>query len=136
LLIPPGAQEDPKAMEVIRIWVAKGGQHVSLNPLVWKDPQAWGIVLADLAGHVANAYEQALGLDRGETMRKITDLLLAGLPTQPTVRAARCRIPDLAIAEDEEIKALRASLHCSEKKIKKYRSSMKRFGPFPHYSTG
>jgi hypothetical protein len=64
-------------MEVIRVWVAKRGQHVSLNPLVWKDPQAWGIVLADLAGHVANAYERTLGLDRGETMRKITDLLMA-----------------------------------------------------------
>jgi hypothetical protein len=36
LLIPPGAEEDPKAMEVIRVWVAKGGQHVSLNPLVGK----------------------------------------------------------------------------------------------------
>ena len=23
LLIPPGAEEDPKAMEVIRVWVAK-----------------------------------------------------------------------------------------------------------------
>ncbi len=42
LLIPPAAEEDPKALEVIRVWVAKGGQHVSLNPLVWKDPQAWG----------------------------------------------------------------------------------------------
>lgn len=60
LLIPPAAEEDPKAIEVIRVWVAKGGQHVSLNPLAWKDPQVWGIVLADLAGHVANAYEQAL----------------------------------------------------------------------------
>ena len=56
---------------------------MSLNPLVWKDPQAWGIVLADLAGHVANAYKQALGLNRGETMRKITELLVAEL-TNPT----------------------------------------------------
>ncbi len=86
LLVPPGAEEDPNAIEVARIWVAKGGQHVSLNPLVWKDPQAWGIVLADLAGHVANAYEQALGLDRDRTMRKITDLLLAEL-TNPTDKA-------------------------------------------------
>jgi hypothetical protein len=79
LLIPPVAEEDPNAIEVVRVWVAKGGQHVSINPLVWKDPEAWGIVLADLAGHVANAYEQALGLDREQTMRKITDLLLAEL---------------------------------------------------------
>jgi hypothetical protein len=85
------------AMEVIRVWVAKRGQHVSLNPLVWKDPQAWGIVLADLAGHVANAYEQAVGLDRGGAMRKITDLLVAELINPPTVRAARCRIPVRAI---------------------------------------
>jgi hypothetical protein len=40
LLIPLAAEEGPKATEVARIWVAKGGQHVSLNPLVWKDPQA------------------------------------------------------------------------------------------------
>ena len=86
LLIPPAAEGDPKALEVIRVWVAKGGQHVSLDPLVWKDPQAWGIVLADLAGHVANAYEQALGLNRAETMRKITDLLVAEL-TNPTDKA-------------------------------------------------
>ena len=79
LLVPPIAESDPNAIEVVRVWVAKGGQHVSLNPLVWKDPQAWGIVLADLAGHVANAYEQELGLDRQATMRKITDLLLAEL---------------------------------------------------------
>jgi hypothetical protein len=45
-----------------------------------------GIVLADLAGHVANAYEQALGLDREQTMKKITDLLLAELTT-PTDKA-------------------------------------------------
>jgi hypothetical protein len=86
LLIPPVAESDPNAIEVVRMWVAKGGQHVSINPLVWQDPQAWGIVLADLAGHVANAYEQALGLDREQTMKKITDLLLAELAI-PTDRA-------------------------------------------------
>ena len=85
-LFPLKAEADPNAIEVIRVWVAKGGQHVSINPLVWKDPQAWGIVLADLAGHVANAYEQTLGLDREQTMRKITDLLLAEL-THPTDKA-------------------------------------------------
>src|SRR5580765_8055969 len=86
LLAPPIAESDPNAIEVIRVWVAKSGQHVSINPLVWKDPVAWGIVLADLAGHVANAYEQASGLDREQTLRKITDLLLAEL-TYPTDKA-------------------------------------------------
>src|ERR1041385_7712672 len=86
LLVRAAVEEDPRALEVIRVWIAKGCQHVSLNPLVWKDPQAWGIVLADLAGHVANAYQQALGLNRAETMRKITDLLVAEL-TNPTDKA-------------------------------------------------
>ena len=86
LLVPPIAESDANAIEVVRVWVAKGNQHVSINPLVWKDPAAWGIVLADLAGHVANAYEQALGLDRELTLRKITDLLLAEL-TNPTDKA-------------------------------------------------
>ena len=40
----------------------------------------------NLAGHVANAYEQALGLDREQTMKKITDLLVAEL-TRPTDKA-------------------------------------------------
>lgn len=79
LLIPPAAEGDPKAVEVIRVWVAKGGQHVSINPLVWRDPQGWGIVLADLARHLANAYQQELGLDWQETLSKITDLLVAEL---------------------------------------------------------
>jgi Domain of unknown function (DUF5076) len=79
LLIPPIAEADPSAIEVVRVWVAQGAQHVSLNPFVWKDPEAWGILLADLAGHLANAYQQEMGLDREETMRKITDLLLAEL---------------------------------------------------------
>lgn len=79
LLIPPIAESDSNAVEVVRVWVAKGGQHVSINPFVWKDPQAWGIVLADLAGHLANAYQQEMGLKREETLRKITELLVAEL---------------------------------------------------------
>ena len=79
LLVPPMAEDDPKAIEVLRVWVAKGGQHVSINPFIWNEPEAWGIVLADLAGHLANAYMQEVGLDRQETLRKITELLIAEL---------------------------------------------------------
>jgi Domain of unknown function (DUF5076) len=79
LLIPPIAEADPNAVEVVRVWVAKGGQHVSINVGAWPEPEAWGIVLADLASHLANAYEQEAGLKPEETMRKITDLLLAEL---------------------------------------------------------
>jgi hypothetical protein len=49
-------------------------------------PTSIGHPAANLTGHVANAYEQALGLDRDRTMRKIADLLLAEL-TNPTDKA-------------------------------------------------
>ena len=50
LLIPEIAESDPNAVEVLHVWVAKGGQHVSISTGIWEDPEAWGIVLADLAG--------------------------------------------------------------------------------------
>lgn len=83
LLAPPAAEADPKAIEVVRVWAAQGGQHVSINPFVWKNPQAWGIMLADLARHLANAYQQELGLEPKDTLSKITELLMAEL-TNPT----------------------------------------------------
>jgi hypothetical protein len=44
------------------------------------------------------------------------------------------RIRALAIAEDEEIKALRVSLNYLVKNNKKYRALMKRCDPFLHYA--
>jgi hypothetical protein len=45
-----------------RVWIAKEDQHVSLCAGAWKDPAPWGVVLADLAGHIANALEPTEGL--------------------------------------------------------------------------
>jgi len=52
---PPAAQRDKAAFELLRVWVADQGQHVSLRSGTWEDPFAWGIVLADLARHIVNA---------------------------------------------------------------------------------
>jgi hypothetical protein len=72
-LMPPEiAEEDPNSYELIRVWAAKGAQHVSMNWSVWEDePKSWGTVLAHLAGHLANAYEQEKSLDRGQTIEAI-----------------------------------------------------------------
>jgi hypothetical protein len=56
--IPPIAASDPKGLELARIWAAGGRQHVILRPDLWSDPTAWGLMLVDLARHVANAYEE------------------------------------------------------------------------------
>jgi hypothetical protein len=58
LPVPGAVDADPEAVELIRVWVADGKQHVSLATEVWEDPAAWGIMLVDLARHVASAYEE------------------------------------------------------------------------------
>jgi hypothetical protein len=55
--LPPAAQRDKAAFEVLRVWIADQGQHVSIRSGAWEDPFAWGIVLADLARHIALAHE-------------------------------------------------------------------------------
>ena len=52
---PPAASRDNASFELLRVWVAEQGQHVSLRSGTWEDPFAWGIVLADLARHIVNA---------------------------------------------------------------------------------
>ena len=57
LRVPDAARTDPKSFELLRVWVAHQDQHISLRAGVWEDPAAWGTMLADLARHIANAFE-------------------------------------------------------------------------------
>ncbi|MFO0938592.1 MAG: DUF5076 domain-containing protein [Gemmataceae bacterium] len=77
LPIPAMALTDPDALEIARIWVAKGGQHVSLAPTTWHDPAAWGEFLVDFITIVADSYV-AHGRDRDDAMARI----LAGFEKQ------------------------------------------------------
>jgi hypothetical protein len=89
LLIPDAAKADPNSFELLRVWAAKKGQHVSLRTGVWKDPAAWGLLLADLARHVANSYQQGAGLDGRKTLQRIKaalDLELASPTDDPSGR--------------------------------------------------
>lgn len=54
--VPPVAQKDKKSFELIRVWIAEQGQHVSLRSGVWEDPAYWGVMLADLAKHIVKAH--------------------------------------------------------------------------------
>jgi hypothetical protein len=55
--IPIAAQRDKASFEVMRVFIAEQGQHVSIQSGAWEDPFAWGIVLADLARHIALAHQ-------------------------------------------------------------------------------
>lgn len=61
LPVPPAALRDVSAVELARIWIAEQGLHCSLKfglyaaDGVARETAAWGIILADLAGHLADA---------------------------------------------------------------------------------
>jgi hypothetical protein len=50
---------------------------------VWEEPANWGIMLADVARHVANALEETRGLDKRTTLLAIAELFNAEL-SSPT----------------------------------------------------
>jgi hypothetical protein len=63
LPIPDATKNDAKSFELLRVLVASKQQHLSLRVGVWNDPTAWGILLAHVARHVANSYQQHAELD-------------------------------------------------------------------------
>jgi hypothetical protein len=71
LAIPDPAHADKRSFELLRVWVADQDQHISLRVGVWEDPSHWGIVLADLAGHIANTFEKAGGLTHLQALKSI-----------------------------------------------------------------
>jgi uncharacterized protein DUF5076 len=79
LSIPPSVESDPNALEVARVWVSRGTQQVILRVEAWDDPAAWGILLADLARHVANAYEPLDAAARARALERVVSGLDAEL---------------------------------------------------------
>jgi hypothetical protein len=73
LIVPNVATRDPQSFEILRVWIAEKNQHVSLRSGVWEDPAAWGLMLADLARHIANTYGQRSDGKHAETLRRIRE---------------------------------------------------------------
>jgi hypothetical protein len=73
LPIPPEAKTDPASAELLRAWVANNGLHCTMNLGCWGDDEAvvWGILLSDVARHVADALEKDRGLVNADTIGKI-----------------------------------------------------------------
>src|ERR1700712_3057920 len=79
LAIPPAASRDRASFEVMRVWIAEKGQHVSIQSGAWDDPFAWGIVLADLARHIAQAHRMQ---DKKIDPEKFLERLLEGFEAE------------------------------------------------------
>jgi hypothetical protein len=74
LVLPPEVEADRKAREVLRAWVANGGLVCALRPETWPDMIGWGIVLADVTRHIANAARDLKGDDPAATIEKIREV--------------------------------------------------------------
>jgi len=91
LSVPPAAQRDEHALQMVSAWIAEQGFHCTLNIGMWKangraEPEAWGILLADMVRHIANAIEEDEGTSAVQTNTAIVQSMLEELQS-PTSRA-------------------------------------------------
>jgi hypothetical protein len=88
LMIPPTALEHG-GVEVLRAAIVDGGLHVSLRR-AFDDPEAWGMLIADVARHVARIYAREDKFPEEQTLERIRSLFNAEMdsPTDPGTTSA------------------------------------------------
>jgi hypothetical protein len=74
LPIPPRAHSAKEASEILRAWINDGALEVSLLR-IWDEPDAWGILLVDLARHASRAFANEGICSEASAMRRIRDML-------------------------------------------------------------
>jgi Domain of unknown function (DUF5076) len=72
-MIPPAAQKDPEAFEILRVWAANGEQHVSIHSGLEGEAYDFGYMLADLAFHAANLYAERSNISVKESLKSIVE---------------------------------------------------------------
>ena len=83
--IPPAAQRDPDSREMLRAWIAERGLHCTIHIGMWesqksiREERAWGVLLADVVKHIANAMHEEYGDPVDRTTAEIVRAMLAEL---------------------------------------------------------
>jgi hypothetical protein len=83
---------NPDAVELARAWVAERGLHCSLNIGMYhenrtvEEQRAWGMILADMTRHIANALRDAYGFDAERSIDQIREAFVSELDA-PTSEA-------------------------------------------------
>lgn len=82
--IPDGVDVDPKATEMLRLWAANDKLNVSINLGCYHDQghdeaSAWGVILTDLARHVAHGLAQRFEQNKEDVIEKIIKGILTEL---------------------------------------------------------
>ncbi len=85
---PPAALESG-GVEILRAAIVGGGLHLSLRR-AFDDPEAWGMVIADLTRHVARIYAAESSIPEERTIERIRNLFDAEMdaPTDPGTTSA------------------------------------------------
>ena len=71
LLIKPDAHAADESCEILRGWVIDKRLQISLLPGAFPKPFGRGILLADVAHHIANALADSQGADRSTVLQDI-----------------------------------------------------------------
>ena len=88
LHIPPAALEQG-GVEVLRAVIIDGGLHVSLRR-AFEDPEAWGMLIADVARHVARIYATESQVSEEQTLARVRAIFEAEMdaPSDPGTTSA------------------------------------------------
>jgi len=88
LNLPPAALEQG-GVEVVRAAIVNGALHVSLRR-AFDDPEAWGMLIADITRHVARIYATEDKFREAETVERIRAIYEAEMdaPTDPGTTSA------------------------------------------------
>ena len=70
LAIPEDAWRDPGSAEVLRAWVVDGGLQVSMVR-AFAEPDAWGVLIADIVRNAARIYEREGHCSEAEALTTI-----------------------------------------------------------------
>jgi Domain of unknown function (DUF5076) len=89
LNVPPGALERG-GVEVLRAAIVDGGLHVSLRR-AFDDPQAWGMLIADIARHAARVFANETAMTEDQAVERIRSMFDAEMDA-PTERGTTSAI--------------------------------------------
>jgi|SRR6185369_2706485 hypothetical protein len=86
---PPKTKDNPEAIELVRAWIVDNGLQCSLNIGGFGENEltTWGILLSDVARHVANAHQQLNGSNAAENLKTIAEHFNVEIKT-PTAPAS------------------------------------------------
>jgi Domain of unknown function (DUF5076) len=88
LQVPPAALEQG-GVEILRAAIVDGGLHVSLRR-AFDDPEAWGMLIADVARHAARIFAKETGWTEQQALERVRSMFDAEMdaPTDPGSTAA------------------------------------------------